>query len=367
METLLDASLYKPLFLAIVAILTLLISQKYLIINQSVIVNNRQGDTRSIIVVIFFILFIGLRPLSGIYFVDMANYNVDYNVFYDGVKFKFDFNAENLLFDNLFAFWGSRRLGIDHFFLFVSVVYFGCAYLGIRRIFPEYKLEAYLVFLAALSTFSYGTNGIKAGAAASIFIWAYSYRDRILICIPLVLLSWGFHHSMQLPVAAFVLSLFFKNTKWYFYGWIACFLIAILHITAFQELFAGMSDEHGATYLIGSGPEGDGTKGGFRIDFIIYSSMPILVGYYTIFRKRLKVSEKYRQLINFYLFTNGIWMLCMYASFTNRIAYLSWFMYPIVLIYPILYEQWGCNKYKVFSYVMLTHLGFTLFMMFIYY
>ena len=60
-------------------------------------------------------------------------------------------------------------------------------------------------------------------------------------------------------------------------------------------------------------------------------------------------------------------MLCMYANFTNRIAYLSWFLYPIVLIYPYLNEDWGVNKYKIFSMVVFLHLSFTLFMSVIYY
>ena len=60
-------------------------------------------------------------------------------------------------------------------------------------------------------------------------------------------------------------------------------------------------------------------------------------------------------------------MLCMYAEFTNRIAYLSWFMYPFVLIYPLVCENWGTQKYRTLSKFMLLHLGFTLFMQIIYY
>jgi hypothetical protein len=95
--------------------------------------------------------------------------------------------------------------------------------------------------------------------------------------------------------------------------------------------------------------------------------MPVLVGWYVEFKKQLEVSDMYRNLLNLYLCLNGIWMLCMYASFTNRIAYLSWFLYPIVLIYPFLQEDWGEDRYQKFSYVMLAHLGFTLFMNVIYY
>ena len=95
--------------------------------------------------------------------------------------------------------------------------------------------------------------------------------------------------------------------------------------------------------------------------------MPILVGYWAVYKKRLQLSKIYTCLLNLYMTLNGTWMLCMYANFTNRIAYLSWFLYPIVLIYPYLNENWGPRRYKDFSKVMLAHLGFTLFMKFIFY
>ena len=69
-----------------------------------------------------------------------------------------------------------------------------------------------------------------------------------------------------------------------------------------------------------------------------------------------------------YLTCNGIWMLCMYAQFTNRIAYLSWFMYPILLVYPC-YAIVDKNHPLVLvrQKVVLLHLAFTLFMDLIYY
>ena len=68
-----------------------------------------------------------------------------------------------------------------------------------------------------------------------------------------------------------------------------------------------------------------------------------------------------------YLMTNAIWMLCMYAEFTNRIAYLSWFQYPVVLIYPFLKEQWGVNQYPLVKKIAYGHLVFTLFMELVFY
>lgn len=359
------ASLYRTLYLFVVSLLTIVAYFQYQSRNGLKEYRHSHTDFIGGSLVILLVVFIGLRPFSGRHFVDMGNYITHYNALYEGVPFYFNWNTDNFLFDNLFAWWGSEWLGYTSFFVFIAAIYFGAAYLGIRKLFPNHRLTAYLVFLAALSTFSFSTNGIKAGAAASLFIWAMGYRENLKVCIPLVLISWGFHHSMIMVVSAFVLTLFFKNSKYYFAGWVFCFFMAALHITGFQHFFSGYTTEHGAGYLLGDGSD-DGTKGGFRIDFILYSIMPVLVGYYAVFKKRLNLSPLYKDLLNLYLCLNGVWMLCMYASFTNRIAYLSWFLYPIVLIYPFLQEQWGKSRYKTFGLVMLGHLGFTLFMNIIY-
>ena len=355
------ASLYQTIYLFVVTLISLVVFMQYQKRSGSMSYRHNGTDTFAIVLTVCLVLFIGLRPVSGKYFVDMANYSSYYTAILEGAPFNFDTNTDNIIFDNLFAWWGSECLGYKSFFLFIAAIYFGAAFLGIRKLFPNNALAAYLLFLAAFSTFSYATNGIKAGAATSLFILAIGYRDNLKVCIPLILLSWGFHHSMIMVVAAFVVTLFVKNPKVYFALWSFCFLMALAHISFFAEFFSGFTTEHGAEYLLSDGAD-DGTKGGFRIDFIMYSAVPVVVGWYAVFTKKTNLSDKYKNLLNLYLCLNGIWMLCMYAAFTNRIAYLSWFLYPIVLIYPFLQEDWGENRYRTFSLVMLGHLGFTLFM-----
>lgn len=360
------ASIYKTIYLTLVTIMTLVVYSQYQSRNGLREFAPSRTDVQVRMLVVFLIVFIGFRPLSGRYFGDMANYALHYEMFLDGAAFTFDWSTANKVFDNLFAWWGFVQFGYTSLFVFVATIYFAGAYLGIRKLFPNHRLTAFLVFLAAYSTFSYGTNGIKAGAATSLFMLALGYRENLKICIPLVLLSWGFHHSMIMVVVAFVITLFVKNPKYYFWIWGFCFLMAAAHVTVFAHLFAGATTEQGAEYLLTESGTRD-FQGGFRVDFILYSAMPVLVGWYVVFKKRMPLSPLYKKLLNLYLCLNGTWMLCMYASYTNRIAYLSWFLYPIVLIYPFLNEQWGRDRYKKFGLVMLGHLGFTLFMNIIYY
>lgn len=308
--------------------------------------------------------FIGLRTdASG--FGDTMNYRLGYH-YQEGHKFIFKLNTTNLIWDNFFYWWACMRLGIRNLFVLVSSGYFMISLWTCKRFFPKDYAIAFLVFLAAFSTFSYSVNGIKAGLAAAVYMLGLSYHKQLIYSIPIILVSWGIHHSMSLPVCAFVLVQFVKNPQYFYYGWVMCSIIAFLHISFFQNLFAGMTDESGASYLTGTGDGSDGTRGGFRLDLIIYSAMPVIVGYIAEIRNRLVLSDTYRMLIHIYIVTNSVWMLCMYANFTNRIAYLSWFMYPYVLIYPFLREDFLENQYQTFANVVLVHLGFTLFMFLIY-
>lgn len=367
--------IYLYLILFIVTVLTFREFQSYNRKQFDIrLANYKSNDTLAIILMLALTLLIGLRPISVIWqFGDSVWYNRTYNLLV-GTRFYLDLSATNLIWDNLFAFFACNDLGISSLFLLGDILYFGCTYLACRKLFPQDTNAAYLVFLGALSTFSYSFNGVKAGIAASIFLLAIAYYEKKWLSIILVLISWGFHHSMQLPVAAYILTLIFKNPKWYFYGWFFSVLMALLHITAFQSLFSSMTDESGQGYLNTLGGADFGGAGGFRIDFLIYSAAPILLGYKIIIKDKIRVSKMYKTILNLYLCTNAVWCLCMYASYCNRIAYLSWFMYPIVLIYPLLKEDLsGCSlikgrrQYKLFSKVMGYHLGFTLFMELVFY
>ena len=354
--------IYQYIYIVIVAIVTMSHLNRY---RRSEFISNYNDGTVGLFWMISMILFIGFRPVSKA-FVDMVSYNT-YLKMYVGDTFIFTWDTDNKIFDNLFMWWATNDFGSELFFLFMAVIYFGCAYFGIKRLFGQHVLLAYLVFLAAFSTFSYSVNGIKAGVAASIFILALSYWDKLLISVPLILISLGFHHSMIMPIVAYVIVLLFKNPKYFYYAWFMCFILAMFHITYFQNLFGGMTDEQGAGYLLIS-EKTTISHIRFRPDFVLYSAVPVWFGYQFELKKRLRLSKTYQTLIHFYLITNAIWMLCMYAEFNNRIAYLSWFVYPIVIIYPFLDANNDApQKFVKLRKVVVYHLAFTLFMTFIYY
>ncbi len=361
------ASLYQPAYLLIVTLMTFYAMSLYSKRGKQYNAQNA-SKTIAFLLLFFIVWFIGTRPTSGVYFLDMANYRVNYDVLFSD-HFWFDKKTNNIIFDNLFYYMASKQMSFESWVMLMSITYFGLMFWACWKVFDKDVLLAFVVYLAAFSTFSYGTNGMKAGVAASLFLVAIAYRNKLWISIPIALLTYGFHHSMLMVIAAYFIVLFFKNLKYYFIVWIICVIIATLHIKFFQILFASFTDDHGAQYLLAT--EGGGhLLAGFRLDFILYSAVPIYLGYQMLNKYHFK-STTYSFILRLYILTNAIWMLCMYASFTNRIAYLSWFMYPFVLLYPFINRErdqlQGRLKGKYLQYVVYGHLAFTLFMMFIYY
>ena len=77
-----------------------------------------------------------------------------------------------------------------------------------------------------------------------------------------------------------------------------------------------------------------------------------------IFKKRT-FDLKYLLLLHTYVLSNAFWVMLIRASFSNRFAYLSWFMYPIILAYPLLiFPMWKDQGKKV-GMILMVHTLFT--------
>lgn len=319
---------------------------------------------------ILMILFIGFRPISPV-FVDMPGYAFAMtDGRFEGEEISWN---NNFIFVPMMAFLSSHGASEQTPIVILAIINFGAALIACRKFFPKDTYLAMLVYCGAFSTFSGATNGLKAGCAGSLFLAALAYKENKKTFITFLLLSLGFHHSMQLPIGATLICLYYKKTDTYMKFWIICFLFSLFHITFFQDLFGERLsdvDQHGANYLTTYATAAESEykgKTGFRYDFVIYSVIPILI-YYHFKKKKKNLSDTYTNLINIYILANAIWLLCMYASYTNRIAALSWALYPILVIFPYIKNKIRNSQQEInLCMVALIHLSFTLFMHFIYY
>ena len=362
------AEYYYYVYLGIVAILTIyLLNQNTQKITVDVLVERTIEQPKTpvwLIIAILFTLFIGLRPIHRV-FVDMGTYA---SLWFWSIKHAKGWEDSNFIFDNLAKWFNAYGLGYTYFFVFIAAIYFiGAAY-AMKRIFGRNALLAYVVWLAAFSTFSYGTNGIKAGAAASLFLIAISFYGRKWWALLFLFLSLGFHHSMLMPIAVFILCWFVDKPKWYLGFWLIALAMAASGMTSIMEwmgnILQSTNDVQGSKYLLGNATGEYRT--GFRPDFVLYSAIPVALGYWIIFKRKLN-SRFYNFVWSAYVIINGFWLLCMNAAFNNRIAYLSWAFNALVLVYPFLAKPFMRRQIPMLRSVIVYNLLFTIFMQVIYY
>lgn len=169
-----DASSYSSIFSIISLILTVAMTSIYSRMPDSRI--DRQESSSSIagwMIALILSFFFGFRPISGYYFVDMANYYSGYINSW-GMPYTFNWSAGNYLFDNLLLGMASSQIAASIFFFVIALIYFLGTFVAMRKFFPKDALLGFVAFLGAFSTYSYGTNGIKARCSGRIIFMCHS-------------------------------------------------------------------------------------------------------------------------------------------------------------------------------------------------
>ncbi|MDG2431246.1 EpsG family protein [Flavobacterium sp.] len=306
-------------------------------------------------ILIVIIVYMGFRPISFV-FGDMGAYSRSFASFADGIPLGL---GGDLGF-NFFMMLCAKVMTVNFFFFVCSSLYILPLYLASKKLFQEYWFYSFFILICSFSFWSYGTNGIRNGLATSIMLLALAYSNKKIVMVALMFVAISFHKSLALPVAAYLFTLFFKDSKKILYFWILCIPISIAAGGFFESLFAslGFDDERISYLTSGNINNDDFSSTGFRWDFLIYSALPVYAGWYFIFKRKYK-DIMYAQLFNIYLITNGFWILVIRANFSNRFAYLSWFMMGIVIIYPLLKKQFFKNQHKVLGTVLALYFSFT--------
>ena len=341
----------------------------FLIYNKGAfsLINRKDSKLFTSLFAALIILFLGLRPISYV-FVDMTTYNHLYHQLQVG-----DYPASFMESDVLFASFMllcSQHMSAQSFFLIVEVLYILPVYWACRRWVDGNADIMMLFFYAAFSFYTYGVNGIRNGMALSCVILALSYLKPsmkfknwlvFLLLSTIAILS---HKSSLLPIVCALASIFIKNPKFFFQFWLLAILLSLVSGNFWGEFFGSLGFDDRLSYLTNEADDQMFSKVGFRWDFLIYSCMPILLGWYLIYKRKV-VSSTYNLLLGTYILANAFWILVIRAEYSNRFAYLSWFLYPIVLSFPLLkIPIWKTTQGKKLSVIMLAHLGFTLLMWF---
>ena len=346
---------YTPIFYNAIFLILLFLFLK-LHTSGYVILNPKNKEYKSLLLLLAVTLYMGLRPISGKYFIDMATYNYVFEQYVMGEKMDF-FN--DILW-SMFMQFSSSIMTAQFFFLLCAILYILPLYIASKKWLGVDRYFLFLMFIVSFSFWSYGVNGIRNGIATSVFVLAVSLNKKKYLKYSLLVVSFLTHGSLLIPITAFVLTLFYKNPKHYLLGWLAAIPLSLLLGSFWETFFASLGfEDDRLSYLIDGNVNNDTfAYTGFRWDFLIYSASAVYAGYYFIIKKNFN-DKIYIQIFNIYLTANAFWILVIRANFSNRFAYLSWFLMAVVIFYPFFRKQLFKKQQKVLAYTMLAYFGFT--------
>lgn len=307
-----------------------------------------------IFIMIILILYIGLRPLSGRYFGDTGTYAQGYRLMKAG---KLDIKSDYLF--NYYMLLCSKIMAIKDFFLLTAFLYVLPCYLFSKKHFKKYWFFCFFMLIGSFSYWSYGVNGVRNGLGTSIFILGLCYYDKKKWMYFLFFLSFFIHASLFIPIIAFMVSGIYKNPKIYLYIWLFAIPLSLAGGGIWQSLFFGLGfDDRTSGYATGEQVEGSFSASGFRWDFVFYSAFGIVAGAYFIFKKYVR-DTFYIHLFGTYTIANAFWILVITANYSNRFAYLSWFLMAPVIAYPMMKFKLWKDQYKTMGIIIWMYFIFT--------
>ena len=339
----------------------------------------------AVIVTVLMSLFIGLRPMSSV-FGDMKGYGMGYSHI-DSLE---EYLAPNFktewLWQNIQIFLkNALGLNMHEYFLFVAVIYYGGMLICSALLVRKNLWISMMFFLTAFSTYSYSTNGIRNGFACSLVLVAIALlaltasgdsnsnenRGKMVLAVILMLSALGIHRSTMLPSAAAIASMYvIKDTKWALRFWLASIAISLVAGPLVEQFFASLGfDDRMSGYYEGQFKEHHAEKFthvGFRWDFLLYSSMPVALIWYATRHRKFK-DPGFALIANTYLLCNAFWIMVIRAAFSNRFAYLSWFIHPLIFAYALMRMNLWQDQDRKTALIFFLYSGFTFFMYFIYY
>ena len=336
--------LYSTVYLILVFVLISLRmnSRNLLIADEDPVVSIRN----TWILGIFFIIFFGTRPTSGVYMTDTAGYVGFYENILSGA-YRVEYNWEHpgeilwLIIQNEMATMGSS---VPMWLSVVAFLYVGANIIGTRLMFPRHTYVVFLFYVTFFLFYSGGTNGIRNADAYSlvflaIALYQTSVKLKYIYIVILCIMGYYIHTSVIILITAFVLSIYIiKNTRTALLIWFIAIIMSLVAGNYLAGFASGWLDDDRASRYLDYGTELANTTEDvikFRWDFLLFSALPIFIGWYTTVKLQIE-NRFYQILLNTYIIANSVWIVFMYAAFTNRFAMLSWCIYPYVTCYPFL-------------------------------
>lgn len=358
-----EASLYLPIYLGITTTLAYLYGFRYISSNGFILQVQKTNFIFPLLISIFFVLWIGNRPINGQYFGDTANYALSYSQTLLDSKAQFDLKTEWIW---QFIMISCKQLGfnIHVFFIIIEAGYIFSALWAVKKFMPTNPMLGMLFVFTSLMFFTFGTNGLRNGLACHLLLlgMAFIFESNIIVGILLSFIAFGIHRSVMLPVVAMATGIFLvRNYKLVIGFWFFSIFLSLALGNSIANFFGSLGFDDRMNAYNTSEYALAFSHTGFRWDFLLYSFFPILMAWWVLIKQGIK-DRWYEVLCITYTLSNAFWVMVIGAAFSNRFAYLSWFLYPIVIAYPLINLPVWENQDKKTGILLLLYSSFTLFM-----
>ena len=313
---------------------------------QKILHANGSDPSQGVAILMTFIViyYLGLRPLYRD-FVDMMNYADIYRAFVPNYGYDPPSLSKEWLWHDIMVFFQHNGFTVHEFFLFIEFVYVMGMLLSVSILTRNNLWVAMMFMFLSFSFLGYGENGIRNGMASSIALvgltFLAKYADfknyiNLIFGAGILILSYYTHRSMSLVFLSSLIALFVsKNVKANLLVWFICVALSAIYGDYMTRFISSLSGDERMIYYGNAVVDSSlFSRTGFRWDFILYSSLPIILAVWTAFFGK-PTDNKYNFLINTYILSNAAWVLVNQIAYSNRFAYLSWFMMPLVLAYPL--------------------------------
>ena len=357
-----DPLLYFPLYLTLIGVLCTITAFRYIGSSSYSLQEEQQPFITPLLLCIFLVIWLGYRPAHYI-FGDTVNYAFGYRRLVPGI-IAIDWNKE-WVWEWITMTCKSLNLSVEAYFMVAEVGYILSVLWAVKKFTPINPLLGILFVISSLMFYTFGVNGVRNGLACHLTLlgMAFAFENKYISCFIVYLIAFGIHRSVALPITAFIVGYLFKNkVKYALFIWFLSIPLSLVFGGSAIALFTSLGfDDRMNNYTDANNDMSIFSSTGFRWDFLLYSFFPTLMIWYICIKRKI-VDYWYNVLAITYCLCNAFWIMVITAEYSNRFAYLSWFMYPIIIAYPLINLPVWEDQDRKTGFILLAYCGFTLFM-----
>lgn len=289
-------------------------------------------EKASVCYVVLFFLLVAFRPIG----IDGFEDTPMYMQWFKQASESHRFSLNNDIGYDILNFLMAQVFSVRVYFIFLALIGGVLVYQIFVHINKTYVWIMIGVYCVMSFHFIFHSVLIRQNLAFLLFLYAIVEKN-IKFKVVFFALSILFHKSMFIPLSIYtVVSLFNIKPQYYFIVWVGAVIISLwcgdLIINTIRTLNIETFLDHRIKYIY----ENDPNSGYYSEKKWPWKTLfaSFLISIFGLFISRTLKDRQYDTLISIFIASNSIWIIFMRANFHYRIAYLSLFLIPLILLFP---------------------------------